>query len=109
MALLVGPGDAIDPEPGKAGIATECARHFERVDDPERTVEPAAFGLRLAVRPEQQAAVGAGGVAKDIADTVDRRVEPGLGEFLGEPMARSKIGLRIGWPVHAGFVAPELG
>jgi hypothetical protein len=47
--------------------------------------------------------------AEHIADAVDDRVEPGLGIFLGEPMARGDIDLGIGRPVDAGLVAAEIG
>src|SRR6185312_16552361 len=54
MPLLIGPGNRVYAEPGAVGIGGEGARQFERVDDAERAIEPAAIGLGFAVRPDQQ-------------------------------------------------------
>ncbi len=109
MPLLVGPGDRIDAEPVAIRIGGEGARQLDRVDDAERAVEPAAIGLRLAVRADQQTAAGGMVAAKDIADAVDLGNEAGGGELLGEPMARGDVVGRIGRAMHAGLVASELG
>src|SRR5439155_11141374 len=55
MAFLVGPGDRLDAEPGESWSRGDGARQFERVDDAERAVEPAAMRLGLAVRADEQA------------------------------------------------------
>src|SRR6185312_6453917 len=73
MALLVGPGDRLDPDPVERQVAGKSARRFERVDDAERAVEPAAARLRLAVRADQQNSPGALVMAEHIADAVDDR------------------------------------
>jgi hypothetical protein len=109
MAFLVGPGDRLDAEPGEVGIAAKGARHLQRVDHPERAIEPAAFRLGLAVRADQQAAGRVGRAAKDIADAVDHRFEARLGELPGEPVARGDIGFGIGRAVDPGLVAAEFG
>ena len=107
MAFLVGPGDRLDAEPGTRSIRGDGAGQFEPVDDAERAVEPAAMRLRFAVRADQEAPGGARIAADHIADAVDHRIEPGLGEFVGEPLARGDILGRVGRPVHPGLVAPE--
>ena len=65
--------------------------------------------LSLAVRADEQPPRGARIAPDHIADAVDHRIEPGLGEFVGEPLARGDILGRVGRPVHPGLVAPELG
>jgi len=109
MAFLVGPGDAIDAKPGESGVGGEGARQLQRVDDAERAVEPAAPGLRLAVRADQQVPLRDVVAAEDIADPVDLGDQSGLGEFLGEPMARGHVDFRIGRAVDPGVVAAEFG
>ncbi len=54
MPLLVGPGGNLDAEPGAIGVGGEGAGEFEAVDHPQGAVEPAAIGLGLAVRADQQ-------------------------------------------------------
>ena len=109
MPLLVRPRHRLDAEALQRGVRSKSARQFERIDDTERAVEPAAVRLRLAVRADEQPARGAGVAADDIADAVDDRVEPGGGKLFGQPLPRGDILWRIGWPVHTGLVAPEFG
>ena len=109
MPFLVRPGDRLDAEPGAIRVVAEGARQFERVDDAERAVQPAAARLRLAVRADQQSPLGIARAADHVSDAVDHRVEPRLGEFVGEPLARGDIDGRIGRPVDAGLVAAEFG
>jgi hypothetical protein len=109
VPLLVGPRDALDAEPGEAGVGGESARQLQRVDDAERAVEPAALRLGLAVRADQQAPRRARRAAEYIADPVDDRFEPGLGVLLGEPVARGHVDRGIGRAVDPGLVAAELG
>src|SRR5439155_9232525 len=54
MAFLVGPGGDIDAEPGAARIRGKGASELDPVYQPQRTVEPAAIGLGLAVRADHQ-------------------------------------------------------
>src|ERR1700722_16129694 len=75
MALLVGPGNRLDPEPRQRIVAAQGPRRFQRIDDAERAVEPAAMRLGLAVRADQQASVGAWVAADHVADAVDDGVE----------------------------------
>ena len=109
MAFLVGPGGDLDAEPGAIRVGGKGAGEFEPVDHAQRAVEPAAIGLGLAVRADQQPALRPGIAADDVADAVDDRLEPGLAEFLGEPMPRLDIDRRIGRPMDAGLVAAEFG
>ncbi len=109
MAFLVGPGGDLDAEPGAIRIGGKGAGQFEPVDHAQRAVEPAAIGLGLAVRADQQPAPRPGIAADHIADAVDHRVEPGLAQLVGEPMPRRDIDRRIGRAVDAGLVAAEFG
>ncbi len=109
MALLVGPGRDLDAEPGAIGIGGEGAGEFEPVDDAERAVEPAAIGLGFEMRADQEAPLRLGIAADDVADPVDRRVEPCRAKPLGEPVARFDIDRGIGRAVVAGLVAAEFG
>jgi hypothetical protein len=109
MAFLVGPGDSLDAEPDERIIGGDGAGQFEPVDDAERAVEPAAMRLGLAVRSDQQPSGGVPIAADHVADAVDHRIEPGLGEFLDEPLARGDVVRRVGRPVHPGLVASEIG
>ena len=110
MAFLVSPGGDIDAEPGAVRVGGEGARQLEAVDHAQRAVEPAAIGLGLAVRADQQAPPLGRPIAADhIADAVDDRVEPGLAQLPGQPMPRLDIDRRIGRPMNAGLVPTELG
>src|SRR5215469_6678809 len=109
MAFLVGPGDSVDTDPGTVRILGKSARKLQSVDDAERTVEPAAIGLGLAVRAEQQHPPRAWIAADDVADPIDYRVEPRLAKFFGQPVSRLNVGGRISRPVDAALVAAEFG
>src|SRR5438067_4288927 len=65
--------------------------------------------LRFAMRADQQPALRIAIAADHIADAVDDRVKPGLGEFFGQPLPRGDVLGRIGRPVHPGLVAAEFG
>ena len=54
MPFLVGPGGDLDAEPGAIRVGGKGAGEFEPVDHAQRAVEPAAIGLGLAVRADQQ-------------------------------------------------------
>ena len=66
-------------------------------------------GCVLAVRADEQPPGCSLGAAEHVADTVDDRRQPGLGKFLGKPLARGNVDLGIGRPVDAGLIAAKLG
>src|SRR3984893_1860065 len=109
VALLVRPSGDLDAEPRTAGVHGKGRGRLEPVDPPERAVEPAAIGLGLAVRADQQPPPGRAVAADHITDAVDHRIEPGLAQLVGEPMPRLDIDRRISRAVDAGLVAAELG
>src|ERR1700722_1815163 len=109
MALLVGPGDGLDAEPLQLRVGGEGAREFEPVSAAGCAAEPAPFRLGPAGRADEQPPRRMLGAAEYVADPVDDRIEPSLGIFLDEPMARGDIDLGIGRSVDAGLVAAELG
>src|SRR3984893_5718780 len=88
VTFLVRPSGDLDAEPRTAGVRGKGPGQLEPVDHPERAVEPAAIGLGLAVRADQQPPTGQGIPAEHIATAVDHRVEPGLAIFLREPVPR---------------------
>ena len=65
--------------------------------------------LRFGVRTEQDFKSGHARTAEHIADSVDRRFEPGFRETSGEPAARLDVLWRKRRPMHAAFVSAELG
>ncbi len=83
MPFLVGPGGDLDAEPGAIGVGGKGAGELEPVDHAERAVEPAAVGLGLAVRADEQPPPRAAMTADDVADAVDDRVEPRLAQPVG--------------------------
>ncbi len=109
MAFLVGPGGDLDAEPGAIRVGGKGAGQFQPVNHPQGAVEPAAIGLGLAVRADQQPPPRPGIAADHIADAVDHRLEPGLAQLAGEPMPRLDIDRRIGRAMDTGLIAAEFG
>ena len=107
MAFLVGPGGDLDAEPGTIGVGGKGARELKPVDHPQCAIEPAAIGLGLAVRADQEPPLCPRVASDDVADAVDGRIEPGFAQFPGKPVPRFDIDRRIGRAVDAGFVAAE--
>ncbi len=68
MPLLIGEGADIDRQAGP--------RQRDAGDDAERAVEPAGLVLRFDVAADEQMRAGAGMAAIDIADAVDRGLQP---------------------------------
>ena len=91
MTFLVTERD--DVHAGVAGrrVVAQRARGFERIDDTERTVEPAGMVLALDMGAGQNFPPPSTAEADDIADAVDLRVEPGLGHAIDQPLARHHV------------------
>src|SRR5581483_9504977 len=82
-------------------------RSFQRVDAAERAIEPARMVLRLEVRARQCLGAARLALSQNIADAVDRGLEPGRRALLGEPVARRDVFGRERRPMHAGLVGTE--
>src|SRR4051794_372878 len=108
MPLLVAPGRDVDAEIGGRRVLGKGARGLEAVDDAERAVEPASMVLALEMRAGEHLTPRRAAEAEDAADAVDRGVEPGLGEAVGEPVPRLDVLAREGRAMHAGLVGAEL-
>src|SRR5947208_10642319 len=105
MAFLVRPGGDLD---AASRIAVKDAGELQPINDAQGAVEPAAVGLGFAMRTNQKPAHGAGIAANHIADPVNHGVEPGLAEFVGQPVPPLDLDRRIGRAVDTGLVAAEL-
>jgi hypothetical protein len=103
VSFLVAPGGNLD-RAFERGIGIEHAGRFERVDDPERAVEPAGVVLAFEVRSREQLGSRLCAGAKDIADAVDRGGEACVGQLLHQPIQRKLVRLGEGRLVHAGLV-----
>ena len=110
MPFLVGPGDRSMPSPAQLRVGGEGARQLERVDHAERAVEPAAIGLGLAVRADQQpprSRIGCGRrhcrCRRSPARARPRRT------CSASQWREATSTARIGRAVDAGLVAAELG
>src|SRR4051794_15286509 len=101
MTFLIGPGSNIDARTQRTG-------DLQRIDDAHDAIEPAGVVLRLQMAAQQQLATGARIEAIDIADAVDRRFQPGIGQTAGEPVAGLDILRREGRAMHTGFVFADL-
>ena len=88
MAFLVRPGDDLD---AAIRIVLKGAGELQPIDHAQGAVEPAAVGLGLTVRTDQQPAARPGLAADHIADPINHRIEPGLAEFIGQPMPRLDV------------------
>src|SRR4051794_19047117 len=85
MAFLVAPGGDFDSALG-GGIWIEHAGGFQRVDDPERPIEPASIVLALQVRAREQFWPGLGAGAEHISDAVDFGCKAGVRQLLRQPL-----------------------
>ena len=104
MAFLVRPRGDLDDA---SCIAVKDAGELQPINDAQGAVEPAAIGLGLAMRTDQQPAAHPGIAADHITNPVDHRIEPRFAEFIGQPMPRLDVDRRIGRPVDPGLVAAE--
>jgi len=86
---------------------SQGAGGFQPVDDAERAIQPPGMILRLQVAAGEQLPTGGGIAAIDIADTVDRGRQSGLGQSGREPVAGLHILRREGRAVHACLVLTD--
>ena len=92
--FLVGEVDRLERDRQVEPCVLDSAKHLERADDAEGTVEPASSPDGIEVRAEQEGARRGiagrqdGGV---IGGAVDPRLEPGGGGPLVEPGARREV------------------
>ena len=106
MALFVAPGgDFHRSRDRRIGIEHACG--LERVDHPQRTIEPAGMVLALQMRSRQQLRAGLGAGAEHIADAVDGGRELRVGQPLGQPAQGLTVRFGEGRTVDAGLVASE--
>ena len=101
MPLLVGEHHHIDA--GIAACFLDRARGLERVDAAERAIEPAGVILRFQVRAGKDFAAASPALSQNVADAVDRCLEPGFSAPLREPRARRDILRRKRRAVNAGI------
>ena len=106
MAFLVAPGRDFDGAVD-VRIAIDDAGGFERIDDAERSIEPARVVLAFEMRARQQFRPGFGAGADDVADAVDLAGKSSLGKPLHQPLQRAQMRFRKGRLVNAGLVGAD--
>ena len=106
-ALLVDPGGDVDREVAGMRALGEGPGHFQAVDDTHRPVEPAALGLGVGVRADEQRAARPGRTAEHRADAVDARFQPCFAHPLAQPTARLHVDGSERLAHHAGAAGAE--
>jgi hypothetical protein len=106
MAFLVAPGCDLDGALD-VRVGIDDSGGFERIDDPERTVEPAGIILAFEMRTRQQFWSRFRAGAEHIADAIDLGGQSRLGEPLHQPLQRAHMRLGKGRLVHAGLVGAD--
>ena len=106
MAFLVAPGCDLDGALDiRVGI--DDAGGFKRIDDTQRTIEPARVILAFEMRARQQFRARFRAGAQHIADAIDLGRQSRLGEPLHQPFQRAHMRLREGRLVNAGLVGAD--
>src|ERR1700733_9117314 len=100
MTLLVGEGADVD---GQSGTG-----QGESGDDAQRTVEPTRLVLRLDVAARQQMRPGPRVPTEDIADAVNRGIQPARGQAVEKPVSRFHVLRRESRPMYAGAELTDL-
>ena len=106
-ALLVDPGGDVDREVAGMRALGESPDHLQAVDDAHRPVEPAAFGLGIGVRADEQRAARPGRTAEHRADAVDARIQSRFAHPLAQPAARLHVDGSERLAHHAGAAGAE--
>jgi len=84
MSFLIAPGGNLDCAPcGRIGV--DHTGRFQRIDDPERPIEPPRKILTFEMRARQQLRPGLRARAKHISDAVNRPREPSFRKPLHKP------------------------
>jgi hypothetical protein len=109
MALFVEPRGDVDTHIREARVRAQDSRRLQRVDDPERAIEPAGVVLAFEMRPGEHPCARRAAVADHVGDAVDPGVEPRRLEPRRKPVARLDVLRRQGGAVNAGLVGAESG
>ena len=106
MAFLVAPCRDLDGAVD-IRIGIDDAGGFERIDDAERSIEPARVVLAFEMRARQQFRPGFRAGAEHVADAVDLGRKACLGKPLRQPLQRAHMRLRESRLVNAGLVGAD--
>ena len=106
VAFLVAPRCDVDGAVDLR-IRIDDAGGFERIDDAQRTIEPARKVLALEMRSRQQFRTGFFAGAEDVADAVDLGCEACVRKPLRQPLQPANMRLREGRLVNAGLVGAD--